>query len=157
MPHPQTEQCGVFRDPSLFTLFNLSLGHFQVMLSGNLPDQDEHAVVSVLRPALPLQLSSFLRLHRCRLHGNGATGRRWALLHLHDNCIRSEHHDGAGWAARTGGRGCPGSRPLIGRQVMWLFDVTASHWSEGNEGSENSCRSYFWVKKLSFRMLFYVM
>lgn len=32
---------------------------------------------------------------------------------------------------------------LIGSQVMWLFDVTESHWTKGKEGYENLCWSYF--------------
>lgn len=130
------------------TLCDLIPGDVEVMAAGNLSDHDQHAIVSVLERSSAAVLSMVLNalpwlLRSCSLHwgsccdgdfhGNSATSGRWALFHLHDNCIRSKHHDNAGWAGRTGGRGSLDGEYLIGLWVMWLFDVTACHWTEGDE------------------------
>lgn len=139
------------------TLLDLIPGGVEVMAGGNLSDHNQHAIVSVLERSSAAVLSMVLNtglLRSCSLHrwsccdrdfhGNSATSGRWALFHLHDNCIRSKHHDNAGRAGRIGGRGSVDGEYLIGSWVMWLFDVTACHWTEGNEGYENLCWSYFW-------------
>lgn len=41
------------------------------------------------------------------------------------------------------GHGSVDAEYLIGSQVMWLFDVTAYHWTKSNEGYGNLCGSYF--------------
>lgn len=103
------------------TSCDLTPRRFQVIVCGNLSDRDQHPVVSVpdRRDVDPVR---FCPLRRARgLHGNRAGSGRRALSHLHDNCIRSAHHNGAGWALGEAKR-------LIGWALMWLCDVMASDW-----------------------------
>lgn len=137
------------------TVCDLFPGGVEVMARGNLSDHNQHAIVSVLECSSSVVLSMVLNrlLRLCQfqrgsccdgdLHGNSATSGRWALFHLHDNCIRSKHHDNAGWGGRSGGRDSASGKYLIGSQVMWLFDVTVYYWTKGKEGYENLCWSYF--------------
>lgn len=139
---------------SWLTLCDLFPGSVEMMAGGNLSDNNQHTIVSVLERGSGAMLSMVLKrlLRLCSLywgsccdgdfHGNSATSGRWALFHLHDNCIRSKHHDSAGRAGRMGGRGSVEGDYLIGSQVMWLYDVTAYHWTKGKEGYENLCWSY---------------
>lgn len=137
------------------TLCDLSPGSFEMIAAGNLSNHDQYAIVSMLERSSRVMLSAVLNrlvwfclLHRGSrwdrdFHGNSATNGRWALFHLHDNCIQSEHHDSARWGGRSDGRGSEEAKHLIGFQVMLLFDVAACHWTERREGYENWCWSYF--------------
>lgn len=128
--------------PYCLTLCDLFPGSVEVIAGGNLSDHNQHAIVSVLE--LSAVLSMVLNRLLCSrhwgsccdgdFHGNSAASGRWALFHLHDNCIRSEHHDGAGWDGRIGGCGSLDGGYLIGSQVIWLFDVTAYDWTRGKRG-----------------------
>lgn len=74
-----------------FTVCDLFPGGVEVMAGGDFSDHSQQAVASAWERCTVLLLSRFLRfvsLHR-DFHGNSATRRRWALFHLHDNCIRS--------------------------------------------------------------------
>lgn len=91
------------------TLGDLFLGSSEVMAGGNLSDHDQQPVVCVQERSsgspLSVEPSSLLRRSSWDFHGNSAAGGRWALFHLHDNCIQSKHYDGAGWGGRGDGRG----------------------------------------------------
>lgn len=121
------------------TLCDLLLGGVQVKPGRNLSDHNQCAMVSE-RSSLPsrlLRLGPLRRGSRWDFHGNSAAGGCWALLYLHDNCIQST------MTARDELGGLVGVAfwqrgNLIGWKVMWLFDVTARHWTE-----EKWCCSYF--------------
>lgn len=102
------------------TLCDLLLGGLQMMAAGNLSDHYQDSVPPMLDGSSSAVPSMILRLlwgccSRADFHGNSATsGGCWALLHLHDNCILSRHHDDAG----RGGR--EGAGWLRGRWIFWL-------------------------------------
>lgn len=144
LSHPQFPCSDLEIVPDLLcgpTLCDLFPGSVEVMAGGNLSDHNQHAIVSVLECSgggggrvmvlLSMVLNTLLQLSSLHwgsccdrdFHGNSATSGHWALFHLHDNCIRSKHHDNAGWGGRSGGGVAPGlvSVQLVSRWCGYLM------------------------------------